>query len=121
MKLRKWHILITLFGIGVYVLWKTEKADSSFVGPQPDGLELVVQRIGNRNAWMYSIYDGDVLLVRQELLPVLKGTQEIPSREVAQQLGTIVMEKIRSKKMPTITKDELQQIIPTYLKKDSIH
>ncbi len=121
MKLKKWPFLITLFGIGIYVLWKTEKADGNYVESQSDGLELVVQEVGDVKGWMYSVYDGDVLLVRQQFLPILKGQQKISSREVAEQLGNIVIEKIRNQKIPAITKEELERIIPTDLKKDSIH
>ena len=121
MKLKKWPFLITLFGIGIYVLWKTEKADNSLTESQSDGLELVVQEVGNDEGWMYSIYDRDVLLIRQQFLPILKGQQKIFSRDVAEQLGNIVIEKIRNQKMPAITKEELERIIPADLKKDSIH
>ncbi len=86
MKLRKWQILTALLAIGIYALWKTEKEQSGVAELQPSSLELVVQEVGNTSGWMYSIFDGNVLLIRQQFLPVLKGQHRIPSKEAAEQL-----------------------------------
>ena len=121
MKLRRWQILTALLAIGIYALWRTEKWQNSVTELQPSSLELVVQEVGDTGGWMYSVFDGGVLLIRQQFLPVVKGQCRIPTEEAAEQLGILVMEKIRSKKMPAITKEELEEIITMDLKKDCIH
>lgn len=83
-------------------------------------LRLVVQKTCGEQGWMYTIYDQNQLLVQQEILPVLRGKHKIPSKEVAERLGAIVLKKIHNKQIPVVSEAELRAIVPLLSSKDSI-
>nr|WP_299343771.1 DUF4907 domain-containing protein [Allomuricauda sp.] len=121
MKLKKHYILLlTLMGMSILYLWSDGLELKEWTKKEDDGLLLLVEESEDEQGWMYSIYERERLLIRQEIVPVLEGKQRIPSKEVAEQLGRIVLEKIRSKQMPIISETEIRTIVPFISTKDSI-
>lgn len=121
MKLKKHHIfLFTLIGISILYLWSDSLDNDKWLGEKDDGLRLLVKESESGEGWIYSIYDRKKLLIRQEILPVLKGKQKIPSKKIAEELGGIVLKKIRNKQIPVISETELRTIVPSISTKDSI-
>ncbi|WP_435625081.1 DUF4907 domain-containing protein [Flagellimonas sp.] len=89
-------------------------------GANNDSLELMVAKSEDDKGWMYSIYFGDKLLIRQEKLPIVQGNQRIPSELVAEKLGTLVLQKLRNGESPMLHEKELMHVLAFDSKKDSI-
>ena len=85
-----------------------------------DSLELTVAKSEDDKGWMYSIYLGEKLLIRQEKLPVVQGNERIPSELVAEKLGTLVLQKLRNGESPMLHEKELMHALAFDSKKDSI-
>ncbi|MEM0933172.1 MAG: DUF4907 domain-containing protein [Bacteroidota bacterium] len=121
MKLKDIFLYITIFVvIGLLFFWYQSRYLGFWQNQLTDGLELSVTRLTDDEGWRYSIYQGDRLLIRQEKLPLIQGNQRIPSEQIAQQLGTIVLQKLRKKKSPVIREEELTRVLRFDSKKDSI-
>ena len=121
MKLKDIFLYITIFVvIGLLFFWYQSRYLGFWQNQLTDGLELSVTRLTDDEGWRYSIYHGDKLLIRQEKLPLIQGNQRIPSEQIAQQLGTIVLQKLRKKKSPVIREEELTRVLRFDSKKDSI-
>lgn len=63
----------------------------------------------SKNNWYYEIYVGDILLVRQENIPAVSGIQLFRTRQDAETTGALVIDKLESNLLPTITLGELME------------
>ena len=85
-----------------------------------DCLELTIIESTDEKGWIYCIYFGDRLLIRQEKLPIVQGNQRIPSELVAEKLGNLVLQKLRNGESPILHEKELKYALAFDSKKDSI-
>ena len=61
------------------------------------------------NGWGYDILCNDSIIIHQDVAMGVHGTAGFSSEQQAKAVAAIVIEKIKSGKIPTITRRELQQ------------
>lgn len=64
----------------------------------------VVKEDGN---WLYKIYRDDLLYIKQEYVPAVHGKQRFASKNDANQVVQLVLNKLQKQQLPLITKEEL--------------
>ncbi|RUT78659.1 DUF4907 domain-containing protein [Ancylomarina longa] len=60
--------------------------------------------------WGYAIYQNDMLTIKQNRIPAIPANTPFVSKESAQKVGEIVLQKIKGHKIPSISKQELQNL-----------
>lgn len=60
------------------------------------------------SSWIYEIYKNDTMFIRQEYIPSIKGKQSFKTREDAEKIGKLVVDKLSKNVLPVITKNDLQ-------------
>ena len=66
-----------------------------------------LQVLEQDSLWIYEVYNGENLFIRQEYIPAAKGKQGFKSKEDAEKIGELVMSKLLENKMPVISVDDL--------------
>jgi hypothetical protein len=64
--------------------------------------------------WGYELYDGNRILIHQEIIPALPGNRSFSSREDARKTGQLVLRKIKNGQLPVITVEELEELNVSY-------
>jgi membrane carboxypeptidase/penicillin-binding protein PbpC len=64
----------------------------------------VVKENGN---WLYKVYRDDLLYIKQEYVPAVYGKQRFASKNDANQVAQLVLNKLGKQELPLITKEEL--------------
>ncbi len=62
------------------------------------------------SGWGYDILVDDKLFIRQESIPVLKGTHGFETKEQAQQTADLIINKMERGQLPTVTIFEIRHI-----------
>jgi hypothetical protein len=62
------------------------------------------------SGWGYQILAGDRVYIKQEYIPGLPGRQGFKSSADAMRVGSLVVKKITSNQLPTITEKELDSL-----------
>ncbi len=88
---------ITLLSIGIL-----KTADSN-----NDGLILKTHQDEHQH-WYYEIYSYDKLLIKQLTIPAIEGSHYFDDQLSAQQVGNIVIDKLRKGISPSISLNDLQ-------------
>tara|TARA_R110000796_G_C14570566_1_gene435713 strand:- start:11914 stop:12192 length:279 start_codon:yes stop_codon:yes gene_type:complete len=70
-------------------------------------IELVVKE--TKYGWSYEVFEGDKILVRQEIIPGVSGKQYFKTKQDAKKIGLLVLAKIRNHEHPIITLTELEE------------
>ncbi|MFD2541446.1 DUF4907 domain-containing protein [Lacinutrix gracilariae] len=63
--------------------------------------------IEKENSWIYEVYNQEQLYIRQEYIPAVKGKQVFKTKEDAEKVGQVVINKLSNKTLPVITVAEL--------------
>ncbi|MBU2938505.1 DUF4907 domain-containing protein [Lacinutrix sp. C3R15] len=63
--------------------------------------------IEKENSWIYEVYNQEQLYIRQEYIPAVKGKQVFKTKEDAQKVGQVVINKLTNKTLPVVTVAEL--------------
>ncbi len=93
----------------------TQAANQEVVFPTADAnksAKLTARIIDAANGtFCYEVYSNDKLLVKQTNVPGRVGNNGCPTRDQAEKLSTLVIEKIQRGEMPpTVTNDELKAL-----------
>ncbi len=64
----------------------------------------VIKEDGN---WLYEVYRDDLLYIKQEYVPAVYGKQRFASKNDANQVAQLVLNKLQKQQLPLITKEEL--------------
>ena len=62
------------------------------------------------SGWGYNVLAGDKIYIKQEFIPGLSGRRGFKSATDALQVGNLVVLKISSSQLPTITERELDSL-----------
>jgi hypothetical protein len=62
------------------------------------------------NGYGYQIYSGDQVLIRQEFIPAIYGQTPFSSKRDAKAVADLVMEKIKNRSNPQVTKEEMEEL-----------
>jgi hypothetical protein len=63
------------------------------------------------DTWGYEILIDNKVYIHQEYIPALEGKQSFKSKRDALKTGRAVMQKIKNKKSPTLSKEEVQTLL----------
>ncbi|NRR92264.1 DUF4907 domain-containing protein [Winogradskyella undariae] len=102
--------ITTLFVLFFYI---------QFIGSEnskEDQSSFALQVIEQDSLWIYEVYEGNSLFIRQEYIPAVKGRQGFQSKEDAEKIGNLVMSKLSNNKMPIISVEELNANAITFKK-----
>ncbi len=77
----------------------------------PHKKKLHYKTFHNELGWGYDIFVNDSIFIHQKMVPGAKKNTGFLKKEQADQTATLVIEKIRSGQVPSITNFELQRII----------
>ena len=67
--------------------------------------ELVV--LQEDSTWIYEITLDNKLLIKQNTIPVISGNKKFISKQDAEKIGTLVLNKLKRRKNPIISYDDL--------------
>ena len=59
------------------------------------------------NGWGYEIYANDSLYIHQENIPSVEGSKSFETKEDANIIGNIALDKLKQGKIPYISEKEL--------------
>jgi hypothetical protein len=76
-----------------------------------DSFSLSTFRLDKGEGYGYDILHNNQVIIHQEFIPALEGKQLFQSREDAVKIGNVVLKKIKNKKPPGITKEEVLQLL----------
>lgn len=62
-----------------------------------------------KNGWYYEVSLNDKLLIKQLYIPAVKGNQYFRSKKDAKKVGELMIHKLKNKKTPTITYNDLKE------------
>lgn len=62
------------------------------------------------NAWGYNILKENTLIIRQDIIPAFEKKIPFKSSSDAKNTGLLVVEKLRNRKLPTVTHRELERL-----------
>ena len=63
------------------------------------------------SGWGYTISNDQGIFIYQENIPVYQGVRSFPSKSTAKKTGKLVLKKLRERKLPVVTKNDLDQIL----------
>lgn len=63
--------------------------------------------VKEQDAWLYKIYRNHALYIKQDYIPAVNGRQRFQSKSDAEQIGTLVLNKLNNNELPLVTKEEL--------------
>jgi hypothetical protein len=76
--------------------------------------EIESRVYGINGGWGYEILVNKRLFIRQESVPVVQTLHPFATKEEAEQVARLVIEKLKSGHEPTLSKFDLEQILPAY-------
>ena len=99
-----WAIIVFAFAVLIFiasVVYKKEKnTNEKFV-------ELKVKTFESPIGWGYDITLNDTSAIHQDIIPGIPGRKGFATKEDAEKIGNLVLEKIKNKKLPSVTLQEL--------------
>ena len=66
-----------------------------------------VKELSDDRGWYYEIYQGNTLLIKQDKIPGVSGNLYFKSKNDAQKIAFLVVDKLEHHKMPSITSMDL--------------
>ena len=109
MEINKQNILILAFSVviasGILLAGKKQP-----VSQQVESRVYVVN-----GGWGYDILVSKKLFIHQESVPVLQTLQPFKTKEEAELVAGLVVQKLESGHTPTLSKFDLEKILPAYL------
>jgi len=64
--------------------------------------------------WGYELYNGQKIIIHQEIIPVIERNSPFLSRSDARKTGKLALQKLSSGKIPSITKRDLDSLRIAY-------
>ncbi|HEY5408115.1 MAG TPA: DUF4907 domain-containing protein [Ginsengibacter sp.] len=69
---------------------------------------------GVAGGWGYNILVDHKIFIHQDIIPAVQGNRAFASKEDAEKTSRLIIQKITSKKLPSVTKRELDSLQITY-------
>lgn len=86
-----------------FFYFQSAEIEKNIANETPFALQVKAQD----SFWIYEVYNGDDLFIRQEYIPAVKGQQVFISKADAEKIGNLVMGKLIENKMPVVSIKEL--------------
>jgi len=77
----------------------------------PKDSEFTIKVFEAENGWGYSIFEQEELIIRQQYIPAINNQISFKTKKDAFTIGTIVIEKLKRHKAPSISSEELKNSI----------
>ena len=68
---------------------------------------LTLESIKTPTGWGYVIKNNDKIIIKQSIIPVIETQKSFENEKEALEVGNLVLQKLKDKKSPTITKKDL--------------
>ena len=75
----------------------------------PQRIESRVFKV--REGWGYDVLVNDTVVIHQEVVPVLQNHQGFLKKDQAEKTAQLVIQKLKSGSLPTLTKFDLEKIL----------
>jgi len=72
--------------------------------------EVHLKTFSENGDWGYEIYINNKCFIHQEFIPAISGKIPFKSKEDAELVGNLIINKIKHKKPPTVDTGELKQL-----------
>ena len=69
--------------------------------------ELNLESIKTPTGWGYVIKNNDRIIIKQSIIPVIPSQKSFETEQQALKVGNLVLQKLKDKTSPTITKKDL--------------
>lgn len=69
--------------------------------------ELNLESIKTSTGWGYVIKNNDRIIIKQSIIPVIPSQKSFETEQQALKVGNLVLQKLKDKTSPTITKKDL--------------
>ena len=92
-------ILLLLMGIGIGLIIHNNR-QRFFATVFPSG-----------NGWGYNVMKGSKTIIHQPYIPCLEGNLTFENKTTAQRTGNLIVEKLKNKQPPRISKAELEAVL----------
>ncbi|MCG6186869.1 DUF4907 domain-containing protein [Maribellus maritimus] len=64
----------------------------------------------DNGGWGYSIFDNKKRIIKQDVIPVIRKNMSFQSEKDARVTGLLVIRKLNAKKLPTLNRQELENL-----------
>ena len=99
-----WAYIVFAFAVLIFIASvfykKGKNTNEKFV-------ELKVKTFERPIGWGYDITVNDTSAIHQDIIPGIPGRKGFATKEDAEKIGNLVLEKIKNKKLPSVTLQEL--------------
>ena len=105
METKKQNILIILAAVIISaVIWITTAKNRN-----PRRIESRIFKV--KEGWGYDVLVNDTVIIHQESIPALQNRQGFDQKEQAEKTAQLVIQKLKSGNLPTLTKFDLEKIL----------
>ena len=105
METKKQNILIILAAVIISaVIWITTAKNRN-----PQHIESRIFKV--KEGWGYDVLVNDTVIIHQESIPALQNKHGFDQKEQAEKTAQLVIQKLKSGNLPTLTKFDLEKIL----------
>lgn len=79
-----------------------------FTLPSKNGINYSIKTFKIKNGWGYSIFNGEKIIIRQDIVPSVSKKRHFKNEQDALKCGKIMLNKLQEHKIPSVTIKELQ-------------
>jgi hypothetical protein len=100
---KNWVYVLLIFAVLFFIVRK--------VIPQKENIQL--QTFKTSSGWGYDIIKDDKVFIHQEIIPAIEGFKSFITKEEAEKVGKLVLQKIKNKEgggLPQITREEIDSL-----------
>lgn len=101
---KNWVYIVFAIAILVFIFSKFYRKSNYY---SKGKVELEVKTYKTDIGWGYDITANDTSMIHQDIIPGIAGRKGFATKEDAEKIGNLVIEKIKNKKLPSITLREL--------------
>jgi len=106
---KKIALCIGLFVFLVFIIWAyCFNHDDKVITPPPVKENITVQSFQTEIGWGYRIVIDNKTFINQPFIPVIGGHKGFPTRESAEKIGQIIVERLKNHEKPIITVTDLK-------------
>lgn len=103
---KNWIYLLFAFAVVFFLYTFTRKHREE----RPGEIRLEMKTFHTGLGWGYDILTNDTIYIHQESMPSAPGRKGFETESEARIVGNRVIDKIKSRKMPTISLEELDSL-----------
>jgi hypothetical protein len=102
-------ILITLFVFPILIYGAYWFHHKNHWKDKQVGFDYSLIKVNNK-AWGYEIFSGAKLIIKQQQIPCFEGEKQFKSKEDAERVAKLVVNKLRHNQFPAVSKEELYKL-----------